>query len=166
MSIPFFTVKSSDTSPELRDALPNREAGQRIRHAIHVARARNTDHTSDTALALAAGVHYDTLMNWFSGKTMPRPFHVRRVAEVLQVPYGDLLAAYEGTAPPDQPLHEAVGELVVELRGFLEAERQARANQDRRIAEALRALASVMSPTIEPVAVMAREKVGNGAHGR
>ena len=159
-------MKSHEPAAEVRQAaLPNREAGQRIRHEIHVARARNTELTSDSALALAAGVHYDTLMNWYSGKTMPRPFHVRKVATILQVPYSELLAAYEGTAPPDQPLHVAVAELVAEIRSVVETEKRASVQRDRMIADALRAVAAVLSPVADAVPVMSREKVGNG-HGR
>jgi transcriptional regulator with XRE-family HTH domain len=66
--------------------------GPALRQAIHVARAR-TSIDSDTQLALAAGVHYDTLMNWYSGRTTPRPHAIRKVAAILGVPYGDLLAA-------------------------------------------------------------------------
>lgn len=89
--------------------------GQALKQAIHVARAR-TELTADTQLARKAGVHYDTLMNWYGDKTVPRPAEVKRVADALGIPYSDLMAAYEGTDPAPQPLQDAIRDLITELR--------------------------------------------------
>lgn len=142
-----------------------RDAGQRLKVAIHVARAR-TEIPSDMQLAVAAGVHYDTIMNWFSGRTTPRPGEVRKVAGALGIAYGDLLAAYDGREPDPQPLSDAVHELVVMLREWLDGEREHRAAQNQAIAALLRAMAAdIATPDREPVATMdvpPRPKVGNG----
>lgn len=89
--------------------------GPALKRAVHVARAR-AGIASDAELANTAGVHYDTLMNWYAGRTVPRPAEVRKVAEALGVPYGDLLAAYDGRAPEPPALHESIERLVLELR--------------------------------------------------
>jgi transcriptional regulator with XRE-family HTH domain len=120
-----------------------RKAGERLKQAIHVERER-VGITSDSELAVRADVHYDTFMNWFSGKTTPRPFQVRKVAEVLKVPYGDLLAAYEGREPAKVPLEQAVAELIVEIRAVAIDERRARAEMMRAITASL--AASIGSP--------------------
>lgn len=90
-------------------------AASRLKRAVRVARARS-GLTSDTAVAQTAGVSYDTLMNWYSGRTTPRPAEVRKVASALGVPYDTLWAAYEGREPEPVPLQDAIRELVVELR--------------------------------------------------
>ncbi len=89
--------------------------GKALKQAIHVARAK-TDMTSDMELARRAHVSYDTLMNWYGDKTTPRPHEVKKVADILGVSYGDLLAAYDGSDPEPQPLQDAIAELVTEIR--------------------------------------------------
>lgn len=89
--------------------------GQALKQAIHVARAK-TDMTSDMALSIRAHISYDTLMNWFGDKTVPRPFEVSKVAKALNVPMADLLAAWEGRPIEPPPLHDAIRELIEELR--------------------------------------------------
>lgn len=110
-----------------------RQAGQRLRSAVHVARAR-AGIDSDTALAIAAGVHYDTLMNWYSGKTTPRPAEVRKVAAVLRVPLSDLMDAYDGRETEPPALQAAIRELVIELR----ADRLARREEMLELVRAIR----------------------------
>ena len=90
-------------------------AGQRLKVAIHVARAR-TDITSDMELSRRAGVSYDTLMNWFGDKTTPRPHEVSKVGRVLGVPLANLMAAWEGRPVEPPPLQDAIRELVEEMR--------------------------------------------------
>lgn len=89
--------------------------GQALKQAIHVARAR-TDMTSDAELSRRAHVSYDTFMNWFGDKTIPRPFELKKVGDALGVPYGDLMAAWEGRPLEPPPLQDAIRELVEEIR--------------------------------------------------
>lgn len=96
--------------------MADREGGGRaLRRAIHVARAR-AGITSDSEVAQLAGIHYDTLMNWYSDRTTPRPAEVRKVADALGASFADLMAAYEGRAPERPTLEAAIGELVSEMR--------------------------------------------------
>lgn len=92
--------------------------GQALKQAIHIARAK-TDMTSDMELARRAHVSYDTLMNWYGNKTTPRPHEVKKVAEILDVSYGDLIAAWEGRETEPPALHEAIHELVEEIRALV-----------------------------------------------
>lgn len=89
--------------------------GAALKVAIRSARA-HSPYDSDMALSVAAGVHYDTLMNWYADRTTPRPAEVRKVAAALGIPFSDLMAAYEGRDPEPAPLHDAIRELVDELR--------------------------------------------------
>lgn len=89
--------------------------GRQLRRAIHIARAR-AGITSDSELAQIAGIHYDTLMNWYSDRTTPRPAEVRKVADALGASFADLMAAYEGRAPERPTLEGAIAELVTEMR--------------------------------------------------
>lgn len=100
--------------------------GKALQRAIHVARAR-AGYTSDTQLALSAGVSYDTLMNWYGNRTTPRPHEVKKVAVTLGVPYDDLMAAYEGREREPQPLQDAIRDLIGEMR--LQRVEQARATE-------------------------------------
>jgi len=113
-------------------ALADQAAGKRLQRAIHVARAR-ANILYDTELAIKAGVSYDTLMNWYGGKTVPRGVELRRVATFLGIKYADLMAAYEGTDPEPPELTEVIRELVDELR-------LSRAQQDEATMAILRAL--------------------------
>lgn len=149
-----------------------RAAGQRMKQAIHVAREK-VGITADMDLSIRSGVSYDTFMNWFSGKTTPRPFEVKKVADVLGVSYGDLLAAYEGRQPPAVPLEQAVADLILEIRDALVDERLARAEMMRTITAVLAVTISApVVTTPSPRANLAQpprqepEKVGNGSHGR
>lgn len=134
------TPKDSTDSPRAR--------GQRLRHAIHEARAA-AGIDSDNQLALRANVHYDTLMNWYRGATVPRPSSVRQIADVLGVSYGDLLAAYDGREPAAVPLEQAVADLIVEIRVAVVGERQARTAMMRMIAASL---AAALGPDVRGVA--------------
>lgn len=138
------------------------EAGERLKRAIHVARA-TTDVTSDMELARQAGVHYDTLMNWFSGRTTPRPFEVRKVGEVLGIGYGELLAAYEGRPAPAVPLEQAVADLIAEIRIALVDERHARAELMRAIASSIAvAISAPPSVGLDPAEAPDLARNGNG----
>lgn len=127
--------------------------GAALKRAIHVARAR-TDFTSDMALARAAHVSYDTLMNWFSDKTTPRPFEVRKVAVALGVSMSDLLAAWEGRDPEPPPVQHAIRDLIGEMRAFVSESRMARAQQDEATMALLRAVGALVpgapAPTETP----------------
>jgi transcriptional regulator with XRE-family HTH domain len=116
--------------------------GPALKRAIHIARAK-TDITSDMELARQAGVHYDTMMNWYGGRTTPRPFEVRKVATVLGVSLTDLMSAYEGYDPEPPPLQDAVRELVGEMRALIAESRLARAQQDEATMALLRALGAL-----------------------
>jgi hypothetical protein len=76
------TVRAGNTIDNRAREGTRLSGGQALKQAIHVARAR-TDLTSDMGLARRAGVSYDTFMNWFGDKTVPRPHEVKKVADVL-----------------------------------------------------------------------------------
>lgn len=126
------------------DRLPS---GQRLKRAIHVARAR-LGLTSDVQVSSQAGVSYDTLMNWYSGRTTPRPYELRKVAVALQVAYSELWAIYEGLDPEPLPLTEAVQGLTERLEDLIAELRLTRAEQivaTETMMEALGALGSTPS---------------------
>lgn len=89
--------------------------GQALKRAIHVARAR-AGIVSDMELSRRAGVSYDTFMNWYGDKTLPRGHEIKKVADTLGVPYGDLMAVWEGRDLEPPPLQDAIRELVIEMR--------------------------------------------------
>jgi lambda repressor-like predicted transcriptional regulator len=91
------------------------EAGQRLKRAIHIARAR-AEIDSDMQLSVRAHVSYDTLMNWYAGRTTPRPYELRKIAAAVGVQYAELWSAYEDIAVEPIPLSEAVRDLIPELR--------------------------------------------------
>lgn len=124
--------------------------GQALKTAIHVARAR-AGILSDTALSLRAGVHYDTLMNWYSGRTTPRPFELSKVAKALDVPLNDLMSAWEGRPIEPPPLQDALRELVDELR-------LSRAQQH----EATMALLQAIAAVAPPARARAGKRAGSG----
>ncbi len=99
-------------------------------------------------LAKRAHVSYDTLMNWYSGRTIPRATGVKQVAEAMGVKYVKLLDAYEGNDPEPPELKEAVGLLIDEIRSSMVDERRARAQLMRAVTAAITAALS------EPVGVM------------
>lgn len=122
--------------------------GRALKSAVHVQRAR-AGITSDVQLARQAHVHYDTLMNWFADRTVPRPAEVKKVATAIRagqlaqgipdgsaVSFGELWAAYEGIDPEPPSLTEAILELVDELR----QDRAARAEWEQGLLEGLRIL--------------------------
>lgn len=100
--------------------MTDRAAGERLKRAIHVARAR-ANILYDTDLATRSRVSYDTLMNWYGGKTVPRGAELRKVGLVLGVAYADLMAAYEGRDPEPQPLQEAMRDQTEAIRDLIEA---------------------------------------------
>lgn len=112
--------------------------GKALKVAIHVARAK-TDMTSDSQLAGRAGVHYDTLMNWFGDRTVPRPAELAKVARTLGVGLNDLMAAWEGRPLEPPPLQDAIRELVAELR-------LSRAQQHEATMALLQAVGSLVPP--------------------
>lgn len=64
-------------------------------------------------------------MNWYAGRTVPRPAAVKKLASTLGVPYDSLLAAYEGRDPAPQELSDAIRDLVGEMRMSRIAQEQA-----------------------------------------
>jgi transcriptional regulator with XRE-family HTH domain len=119
--------------------------GLRLKQAIHQARAV-TDITSDTALSVRAGVHYDTLMNWYSERTVPRPAELKKVADALGVRMADLMDVYEGRDPRPPSLEEAIAELVDEMRVFVHEARLSRVQADESTSAILRALGAIAHP--------------------
>jgi transcriptional regulator with XRE-family HTH domain len=112
------------------------DAGQRLKKAIHVARAQ-ANILYDTELAVRAGVSYDTLMNWYGGKTVPRGAELRRVGQVLGVTYSDLMAAYEGLYVETPELTTALRELTEKLSELVDQLRRGEEDEARlRAAEA------------------------------
>lgn len=100
-------------------------------------------------LALRANVSYDTFMNWFGDKTVPRPAELKKVADALGISYGNLMAAYEGRELEPQPLQEIVKELVGEVRvlvGRLDRLTTEQAEAAVQMMKALGAIASRVPP--------------------
>ena len=123
--------------------------GSRLKQAIHVARAK-AGIASDVQLALRAGVSYDTLMNWYGGKTVPRGHELNKVAKATGTTVWVLQAAYEGRPPDPPPLQDAIRDLVTLAGGLLSevqaqreewaTERGARAELEASILESLQAV--------------------------
>lgn len=109
-----------------------------LKRAIRVARSQ-AGIRSDQELALRSRVHLQTIQNWMYGKTTPRPSELSKVAAALGVSMADLMAVYEGREPEPQPLHEAIRELVEEMR-------LSRAQQDEATMALLRALGAIVGP--------------------
>lgn len=119
---------------------PRREAGERLKRAIHVARARK-GLTSDTSLSVQSGISYDTLYNWYSGRTRPRGKELRQLADFLGMAYSELEAVYEGRDPEPLPLQDAVRDLIRSLDDLVAELRLTRAEQlvsQEMMADALR----------------------------
>ena len=129
-----------DTSPAA--------SGERLKREIHAARARAGIGT-DMELAKRSRVSYDTLMNWYSGRTVPRANVVKQVADAVGVKYSTLLDVYEGRDPEPPELKEAIAMLADEIRTALVDERRARAQLMRAVAAAITAAMG------DPVGVMA-----------
>lgn len=106
--------------------------------ALRAARAEK-GMTSDHALAMAAGVHLQTLQNWMYGKTVPRPAQLFRVAQVLDKPMDYFAAIYERREPAPQPLEDAVAELTDVLRELVAEIREDRERGQDAAAAILRA---------------------------
>lgn len=138
--------------------------GAALKQAIHVARAR-TQLTSDMQLALRANVHYDTLMNWFGGRTIPRPAELKKVADALGISYGDLMAAYEGRDPEPQPLQDAIMELVGEIRALIGRLDRLTGEQATAAVEMMRAL-GVIGARVPPETPAADEPSTPAGTGR
>jgi transcriptional regulator with XRE-family HTH domain len=126
-----------------------KKGGQALKHAIHVARAR-AGVTSDMQLALRAHVSYDTLMNWFSSRTVPRPHELKKVADSIGTSYGDLMAAYEGRDPEPQPLQDAVSDLTAAVRALIVEIREERDRGQDAAAAIVRAVGSLPTPGGSP----------------
>jgi len=86
-----------------------------LKRAIHVARER-AGIPSDVQLAITAGVSYDTLMNWYGGRTQPRPNELKKVADAAGTTLINLMDAYEGRDPEPPTLVDAILQLVEEMR--------------------------------------------------
>jgi transcriptional regulator with XRE-family HTH domain len=99
--------------------------GPALKRAIHVARAK-AGITSDMQLALRAHVSYDTLMNWFGGKTVPRGHELEKVALALGTSIWVLQAAYDGRDPEPPPLTDAIAELTREIQALVKEMREDR----------------------------------------
>ncbi|HET7029966.1 MAG TPA: helix-turn-helix transcriptional regulator [Candidatus Limnocylindrales bacterium] len=113
--------------------------GQALKTAIHIARER-VEIPSDRQLAFRAGVSYDTLMNWFAERTIPRPAELGKVAKVLDVRLVELMDVYEGRDPQPPGLEQRLGELIDELRIAVMEMRMGRVQQEEQTAALLRAL--------------------------
>jgi transcriptional regulator with XRE-family HTH domain len=97
--------------------LSPKEAGEALKRAVHVARSQ-AGIGSDVEISVRSGVSYDTLHNWYSGRTTPRPFQVRKVADLLDVPLDTLMAAYEGREPGAKPVEDELREVAASVRAL------------------------------------------------
>lgn len=105
--------------------------GQRLKRAIHIARAR-AGIVSDMRLSILADVHYDTLMNWYSDRTVPRPNEVRKIAVALAEPFANLMAAYEGRDPEPPPLMDRISDLAEAVQALAGEIRRDRIEDEKR----------------------------------
>lgn len=95
--------------------MADKKAADRLRVALVVART-GAGYSSWFQVAQASGVSPTTLENWIYGRTQPRLRELAKVADALGVNPAELEAAYEGVAPPEPPLTEALRDLLPELR--------------------------------------------------
>src|SRR5512135_3755462 len=123
--------------------LTRKEAGEALKRAVHVARSQ-AGIGSDVELSIRAGVSYDTLHNWYSGRTTPRPFQVAKVAEALGCPLDTLMAAYEGREPGAKPVED-------ELRAVTDAVRALTKRLDRFLDEAAATRLAGQQPDADPL---------------
>lgn len=123
-------------------------SGLILKRAIHVARAA-AGIRSDVALADAAGMRYQTLMDWYADRSRPTPGPLSKIAEVLDMPVADLWAAWEGR--PTRP--DDIAELVAALDRHTEAVTA--------LVEELRAALTGVEQGLR-VAAMLREGEGSG----
>lgn len=113
-----------------------------LKRAVRSAR-HERGYKSDKELAKAAGVHLQTLQNWMSGKTTPRPHEMSKVAQTLGKPMDYFSAIYERREPAEQPLHEAVADLTGVLRELVVEMREERERGEDAAAALLRAAAAL-----------------------
>lgn len=145
-------LRASTTGWWKVEGLADKEKAARLRQAMEVARA-STPYESWLAVAIEAGVSSTTIDNWLYGRTEPRLRQLAKVAEVLRVSPATLEAAYEGVAPPEPPITDALRDLLPELRELVVL---LRAQADETILEEVRAAlearrrASVRSPDARP----------------
>lgn len=111
---------------------------QDLKRALRAARSQK-GYESDQSLALASGVHLQTLQNWMYGKTTPRPHELSKVARTLDVPLDHFMAIYEGREPQAQPLEEAVADLTAAIRELVAEIREERERGQDAAAAMLRA---------------------------
>jgi hypothetical protein len=136
-----------------------------LARAIKAARSEK-GYKSDQALALAAGVHLQTLQNWMYGKTTPRSLQLFRVAKVLDKPQDYFAAIYEGREPEETPLHEKVAELTGVVRGLVAEIREDRKRGQDAAEALLRAAEVLRSRPTPPAAGASRERpVPDGSRG-
>lgn len=109
--------------------------GAALKRAIHVAREKQGI-PSDMQLAQRAHVSYDTLMNWYADRTVPRPAELKKVADVAGTTLVALMDAYEGREPEPPTLVDAIAQLVAELR-------ESRSQQDAATVVLLQALGAI-----------------------
>ena len=134
--------------------MADRAKADRLRQAMEVARA-GTAHDSWVSVAIASGVSSTTIENWIYGRTKPRLKELAKVADELGINPIDLEAAYEGMAPPEPPLTDALRELLPELRELVAL---LRAQADQVILEEVQAaLAARRRGTARPPAGPASE---------
>ena len=119
--------------------------GQALKAAIHVARAR-AGIPSDVQLTRVSGVSYDTLMNWYAERTVPRPHELKKVATALGTSYAELMEVYEGRGAQPVPLDQAIRELAAEIR----VTRQAQDSHVAALVGAVEALLRRETPEDEP----------------
>lgn len=100
--------------------MADKEAAERLRQVMTVARAAS-GYGSWLEVADAARVSPTTLDNWLYGRTRPQLAVLARVAAVLGASVAEWEAAYEGIAPPQIPVTDAIRELVPRLDRLLEA---------------------------------------------
>jgi transcriptional regulator with XRE-family HTH domain len=89
-----------------------------LKRALRAAR-NQAGYEADASLALAAGVHLQTIQNWMYGKTTPRPSELSKVARVLDKPMDYFMAIYEDRAPESAPLEEVVADLTEAVRALI-----------------------------------------------
>lgn len=126
-----------------------RARGAALKAAIHIARER-AGITSDMQLARAADVSYDTLFNWFSERTVPRPTELKKVADTLGIRLIDLMDVYEGREPEPPGLEERLNDVVDELRALTSELRLSRHQQEEATTELMRALGALARGGLVP----------------
>lgn len=146
------------TLPEDRQHRP----GAALKQAIHVARIQ-AGIATDIELARRAGVSYDTLMNWFSERTTPRPAEMAKVGKVVGLRLVDLMDTWEGRDPQPPALEEVLRELVAEIRISIYEERLSRVALEEATAAILRALGVVARPDLDRAGTRSRTGDAAGA---